>query len=108
MGTLAARYSDRVYITCDNPRTEDPRQIIDDISKGFSPQEIEAKCTVVMNRQEAIEEACSTAASDAIILILGKGHEEYQIIGKQKNFFSDQHVVAEWMKKKSALNRECR
>jgi UDP-N-acetylmuramoyl-L-alanyl-D-glutamate--2,6-diaminopimelate ligase len=108
MGSLAARYSDRVFITCDNPRTEDPQRIIDDICKGLRPHDLEKKCTVVMNRQEAIEEACRTADSDTIILILGKGHEEYQIIGKQKKYFSDQQVVADWMIKKSALNSECR
>lgn len=90
MGKAASLYADRLIITSDNPRTEDPEQIIDDISKGISTS---IKTTRLVNREEAIAFALNSAAKEDIILIAGKGHEAYQQIGTQKFAFSDQDVV---------------
>jgi UDP-N-acetylmuramoyl-L-alanyl-D-glutamate--2,6-diaminopimelate ligase len=90
MGKVVERYSDHMVITNDNPRTEDPKKIIDDILSGLlCPWAAE----VENDRMAAIEYAISHANSDDLILVAGKGHEDYQIIGKDKMPFSDKEVV---------------
>jgi UDP-N-acetylmuramoyl-L-alanyl-D-glutamate--2,6-diaminopimelate ligase len=85
MGAIAAACADKVVVTSDNPRTESPDAIIDDIlASGISP-------TIVnRDRAAAIAEAIALAASQDTIVIAGKGHENYQIVGTTKIYFSDQ------------------
>jgi UDP-N-acetylmuramoyl-L-alanyl-D-glutamate--2,6-diaminopimelate ligase len=85
MGMIAAAHSDRVVVTSDNPRTEDPRAIIDDIlTSGITPFYVEP------DRAAAIRYAILEAASNDTVVIAGKGHENYQILGTTKVHFSDQ------------------
>ena len=108
MGGAAVRYSDLTIATSDNPRTEDPRAILDEIRVGmvapglreYSPEELahgfNAKgFTVVENRRAAIRLAASLAGPGDILLLAGKGHEDYQIIGKVKHHFDDREEAAE-------------
>ena len=88
MGSIAERYSDVTIVTSDNPRTEDPHSIIEDILAGIKDSH-----TVIEDRKEAIEYACRIAGKDDIVVIAGKGHEDYQIIGTVKHHFSDKEVV---------------
>lgn len=88
MGSVAAKYSDITIVTSDNPRTEDPRVIIDDIIVGITDSH-----TVIEDRKDAIEYACKIASKDDIVVIAGKGHEDYQIIGTTKHHFSDKETV---------------
>ncbi|MFN3660929.1 MAG: glutamate ligase domain-containing protein, partial [Brevinematales bacterium] len=85
-------YSDRVIVTSDNPRKENPEAIIRDITAGMKTN----KYQVIVNREEAIKHAIYMAQKDDVIVIAGKGHEDYQIIGKEKHHFSDREVVEEW------------
>jgi UDP-N-acetylmuramoyl-L-alanyl-D-glutamate--2,6-diaminopimelate ligase len=90
MGTVASEHADQLVITSDNPRTEDPQTIINEIVSGVSS---EAQMVQLLNREEAIAYALNAADKDDIILIAGKGHEAYQQIGTVKHAYSDQDVV---------------
>jgi UDP-N-acetylmuramoyl-L-alanyl-D-glutamate--2,6-diaminopimelate ligase len=92
MGRIAATLAKKVFITSDNPRTEDPQAIVDDILSG-----IEEKSNVVveLNRRKAIEAALKEQKEDEVVVILGKGDENYQIIYDQKLPFDDREVVRE-------------
>ncbi|WP_298622912.1 UDP-N-acetylmuramoyl-L-alanyl-D-glutamate--2,6-diaminopimelate ligase [uncultured Legionella sp.] len=90
MGKAASLYADNIVITSDNPRSEDPRVIVDEIAYGI-PDTVSV--TKLINREEAIAHALSSADQNDIILIAGKGHEAYQQIGSEKLAFSDQEVV---------------
>lgn len=90
MGKAASMYADKIIITSDNPRSEDPEVIVNDIAHGI-PATIPV--TKLINREEAIAHALNKAAKEDIILIAGKGHEAYQQIGTTKHAFSDQEVV---------------
>ncbi len=83
MGKIAAEYSDVVIVTSDNPRTEDPLKIIEDIKAGITG------VRVIPDRREAIREAIREANEGDVVLLAGKGHEDYQIIGKEKIHFDD-------------------
>lgn len=91
MGEISARLSDFVIVTSDNPRTEEPEQIIKDILGGVSGVEY----TAMVNRREAIETACRIAQPGDTVLIAGKGHEDYQIIGHETFPFDDREVAKE-------------
>lgn len=91
MGEIAARLADKVVITSDNPRTEDPQAIIDEIAAGISKQVYQQ-----VDRKEAIRYALSNSVAGDTILIAGKGHEDYQVIGREKIHFSDQELVREF------------
>jgi UDP-N-acetylmuramoyl-L-alanyl-D-glutamate--2,6-diaminopimelate ligase len=91
MGEIAQKYSDAVFLTSDNPRTENPESILDDIAKALKPPFHRNP-----ERKEAIETALGLARAGDAVLILGKGHENYQIFGKEKVHFSDQEVVRQW------------
>lgn len=90
MGKVAAKHADQLVVTSDNPRTENPEEIIYEIMQGVSAT---SKATQFINREEAIAYALNNAEEQDIILIAGKGHEAYQQIGKVKHVFSDQEVV---------------
>jgi UDP-N-acetylmuramoyl-L-alanyl-D-glutamate--2,6-diaminopimelate ligase len=95
MGEAANRLSDVVIVTSDNPRTENPVEIIKEIMVGIDDK---SKTIVIEDRKEAINHAIKIAEKDDIIFIAGKGHEEYQIIGETKFPFSDQKVVRDAIK----------
>lgn len=97
MGDIAARLSDIVVVTSDNPRGENPSLIIKDILKGIN-KNVRAETTVVENRRDAICKALETAKKDDVVLLLGKGHETYQIINGQKNHFDEREVITEFLK----------
>ncbi len=95
MGEIAARCADQVWITSDNPRREGPAAIIDEILAGIPEQIAGSQAVrVIEDRRAAITEACLSAAPSDIVLIAGKGHENYQIIGTERHPFSDAEVVA--------------
>lgn len=97
MGQIAREGADVVVVTSDNPRTEDPQQIIAEIlAGGVHPEHTEA------DRREAIQWALSQALPGDSVLIAGKGHEDYQILGREKIHFSDQEVVREWGREQRA------
>jgi len=94
MGSVAAELADLCIVTSDNPRTEDPGKIIDDILKGMGDRN---RVVVQPDRREAIRTALSQAKAGDVVLIAGKGHEEYQIIGTTRIHFSDHEVVREFI-----------
>nr|QGT50893.1 UDP-N-acetylmuramoyl-L-alanyl-D-glutamate--2,6-di aminopimelate ligase [uncultured Elusimicrobia bacterium] len=95
MGRTACSNADYVFLTNDNPRCEDPKQIFADIlegMKGFSNYD------VVPDRAEAIGRALAAAQKDDIVIVAGKGHEDYQIVGTEKRHFSDQETVRTFLR----------
>lgn len=92
MGKIASEHADRVIVTSDNPRHENPEQIIEQILSGMT-EAVEH----ISDRKTAIQHCLEKAATNDIILIAGKGHEEYQQIGDIKTYFSDQAVVHEYV-----------
>ena len=89
MGKIATELSDEIIITSDNPRDENPYKIIDDIRLGI----VKRNYNVIENREEAIKHAIHNSESSSIILIAGKGHEDYQEIKGVRTHFSDREVV---------------
>ncbi len=94
MGRIASELSDVCIVTSDNPRSEDPQAIIDDILRGTVAT---ARVHHQPDRRQAIQQALALATVEDVVLIAGKGHEEYQIIGKQRLHFSDREVVEEFI-----------
>jgi UDP-N-acetylmuramoyl-L-alanyl-D-glutamate--2,6-diaminopimelate ligase len=92
MGKIGVKLSDLAIITSDNPRTEEPGKIITDILKGV--QELNKPYLVVENRREAIARAMREAKADDVIVLCGKGHETYQIIGTEKTHLDEREEVA--------------
>ena len=86
--------SSKVILTSDNPRSEDPEAIIEDMMKGVEFKE-RYKVLSILNRKEAIRTACMVAASGDIILVAGKGHETYQEIKGERKHFDDREVINE-------------
>ena len=96
MGAIAARSADQVLLTSDNPRGEDPMEIITDILEGvLAEAQTEQAPLVIADRREAIAAAIAAAAADDVVLIAGKGHEDYQEIAGRRIPFSDAAVAAE-------------
>lgn len=93
MGEIAASMSDFVFVTSDNPRTENPYEILDGIVKGIKTKNYE----VIENREEAIKKAILTSAPDSVVLIAGKGHENYQEINGIKHHFSDKETAEKYL-----------
>jgi len=94
MAEAACEYSDKAIFTSDNPRSEDPEQIIKDMEEGLTPA-AKRKYISIVDRREAIKTAISLAKPEDIVLIAGKGHEKYQDIKGVKNHFDDKEVVKE-------------
>ena len=92
MGRIASEKSDYVIYTSDNPRTEDPQKIMDDILKGVEKENYE----VILDRPTAIKKALDLIEKDDIVLVLGKGHEDYQIIGHDKIHLDDAEEILKY------------
>jgi len=95
MAEIAARLSDYVFLTSDNPRTEDPNTILADAETGF-PQGFK-NYTKEVDREIAIQQAINMARPGDVVLIAGKGHEDYQIIGTTKTYFSDYEKAEKYL-----------
>jgi UDP-N-acetylmuramoyl-L-alanyl-D-glutamate--2,6-diaminopimelate ligase len=94
MANIACDLSDRVVLTSDNPRFEEPEKIIEDMKKGVDPLHT-GKVLIILNRKEAIKTACALAQPDDIVLVAGKGHENYQEIKGIKYPFDDREILKE-------------
>ena len=92
MGDIADQFASKIYLTNDNPRSENPISIIKQIKKGCS------RSKIILDRKMAIKSAINNLNTDSILLIAGKGHENYQIINNQKKYFSDQKVSKFFLK----------
>jgi len=97
MGAIAARLADQVVVTSDNPRTEDPQQILADVVAGIPPG---GSTQVEADRAEAIAAAIATAAPGDLVLIAGKGHEDYQILGTTKVHFDDREEAEKALRRR--------
>ena len=98
MGKVASQHADIVVVTSDNPRNEEPMDIVDDVIHGFVPGL--KNFSVEVDRKKAIEKALSTAAEGDLVVIAGKGHEDYQIFKDKTIHFDDYEVVQEFLEKK--------
>jgi len=99
MGKAALEHSDYVIFTSDNPRSEDPQMILDDITNGLSGSNFE----IEVDRQKAIIKGMQQLKHNDILMILGKGHEDYQITKTGKHHFSDQEEVMKYITKQGTL-----
>lgn len=96
MAQIAAKYSDRAVLTSDNPRNEEPQDILNQMEAGLKAAD-KKKTLVITDRREAIKTACMLAKPGDIILIAGKGHEDYQEIKGVKHPFDDKKIVTEFL-----------
>ena len=94
MAAVAEKWADRILVTSDNSRTEKTEDIMEDIRAGFSPAGV-AKAVFIADRKEAIRTAIMLSPDGSTILLAGKGHENYQIIGKEKRHFDEKEIVTE-------------
>lgn len=94
MGRVAGEFADFSIITSDNPRSEDPKAIIEQIRRGFKGKNFE----IIPDRKGAIEKALSLAKKGDVVLIAGKGHEDYQIFKDQTIHFDDREIVGDYLK----------
>jgi UDP-N-acetylmuramoyl-L-alanyl-D-glutamate--2,6-diaminopimelate ligase len=92
MGSISSHLADRTIITSDNPRTENAEDIIREIVNGILPGQM-PKVEIIANRAEAIRHAVASAEPDDIVLVAGKGHENYQVIGTEKHHFDDSEEI---------------
>lgn len=99
MASIAERFADMVIVTQDNPRTEDPEKIEAEIVAGFTSMD---NVGLIPDREDAIAFAINGAAENDLILIAGKGHEEYQIIGDEVLYFSDQESALSYLEQKNS------
>ena len=97
MAAVAEKYSDRVFVTSDNSRTERTEDIPEDIRKGFSPEGL-ARALFIADRKEAIRAAVTLSPAGSVILLAGKGHETYQIMGTEHRHFDEREIVSEVFK----------
>lgn len=97
MGRIAADNADLVVVTSDNPRTEDPDEIIREIVAGMKDKRTPTK--VICDRREAIAWAIDNAAQGDVLLLAGKGHEDYQVVGHEKHHMDEREIVSDCLKK---------
>ncbi|MEC8957357.1 MAG: UDP-N-acetylmuramoyl-L-alanyl-D-glutamate--2,6-diaminopimelate ligase, partial [Nitrospinota bacterium] len=97
-GRVAIENADFTVITSDNPRTEDPEKIINDIVKGAPST---GSYETITDRREAIAYAINRAKKNDLVLIAGKGHEDYQVLGMTKVHFDDREVAREFLRNRS-------
>ena len=98
MGEISGRIADFTIITSDNPRTEEPQKIVDQIEEGI--KKTKGKYTVIVDRIEAIKEAIKMADKKDLILLAGKGHEPYQEINGVKHPFDERIIVNDILENK--------
>ncbi len=98
MGSIAEEFSDHVFITSDNPRSEEPQKIVNDILMGIEKRE---KITIDIDRFKAINESIKFAKKEDIVLIAGKGHEDYQILNDRVIDFDDRKIAKKLLQEKS-------
>ena len=96
MGKIAASLSDKVVFTSDNPRFEDPKSIVKQIESGVDQKDLH-KVSIILDRKDAIKYACQLNTEKDVILIAGKGHEKYQILGDNKIEFDDKKMLEEFL-----------
>lgn len=100
MGAIAADNADFVIVTSDNPRTEKPEDIIDEITEGMKNKRTPKK--VICDRVKAIQWAIDNARPGDVILLAGKGHEDYQVVGHEKHHMDEREIVADWLKQRKS------
>jgi UDP-N-acetylmuramoyl-L-alanyl-D-glutamate--2,6-diaminopimelate ligase len=108
MGAVAARLSDVTVLTSDNPRGEDPAAIIEEVKRGIQPRRGQfpgGECLAIVDRRAAIERAIELARAGDLVLIAGKGHEKYQVIGGRVLPFDDVEVAREALAKRRMNSR---
>ena len=98
MGSIAEEFSDQLFITSDNPRSEEPQKIVNDILMGIKKRE---KITIEIDRFKAINESIKFANKADIVLIAGKGHEDYQILNDKVINFDDRKIAYKLLKEKN-------
>lgn len=103
MGAIAGNYADRIFVTSDNPRTEDPMAIIENIKAGMDADTV-LRTKFIPDRIQAIQNAVTSARPGSIILVAGKGHEDYQIIGTEKHHMDDRETVKEALRLRNDNN----
>lgn len=103
MGAVAERYADRIIVTSDNPRTEEPNAIIEDIAGGLAEAD---RAIFITDRRAAIQRAARDAVSGDVVLIAGKGHETYQIVGTEKRPFDDREIARDAFSARVVMNSE--
>ncbi len=94
MGKAAGELADIVILTSDNPRSEDPQQIIREVQAGIA-QSGNTNCFIFADRKEAIHQALKIAKAGDVLVLAGKGHENYQIIGSDKMHFDEREILGE-------------
>ena len=94
MAAVAQKYADRIIVTSDNSRSEKTEDIMEDIKAGFDKDGLR-KSLFIADREQAIRTAIMTADSSDVLLLAGKGHETYQITGKEKRHFDEREIVSE-------------
>jgi UDP-N-acetylmuramyl tripeptide synthase len=95
MGKIASKIADSIIVTSDNSRNENPLEIVEDIKEGITK---DIDYCVILDRKEAIYYAVNRLKKNEILLLLGKGHENYEIIGDKKTFFSEKEMIIEALK----------
>ena len=99
MGHIASQYADLCIVTSDNPRTEDPQEIINEILEGMRDSSTPKQ--VICDRTEAIAWAIDNVRPGDVILLAGKGHEDYQVVGHEKHHMDEREIVAACMRKRA-------
>ncbi|MEX0741900.1 MAG: cyanophycin synthetase, partial [Phycisphaeraceae bacterium] len=105
MAHVACRLADAIMVTSDNPRTEDPQKIINDILAGVPKADL-PRVAVEPDRRRAIEQIIAEAQPGDVVLLAGKGHEDYQILGHEKITFDDRAVAREALAQRHASLQE--
>lgn len=103
MTRIAYHYSDWIFLTSDNPRTEDPVEILRQMRQGLPSEGPLPNVVEIVDRRQAISEVLALAESGDTVFILGKGHEDYQILGTERHSFDDREVVKELLKRRSRV-----
>jgi UDP-N-acetylmuramoyl-L-alanyl-D-glutamate--2,6-diaminopimelate ligase len=96
MAQIAADGSDKLVLTSDNPRTEQPESILDDMEAGLTAEQL-SRTVRITDRHQAIRTACMLAKEGDIVLIAGKGHETYQEVNGVRNHFDDVEEAGKWL-----------
>jgi UDP-N-acetylmuramoyl-L-alanyl-D-glutamate--2,6-diaminopimelate ligase len=105
MGAVAVRLSDVVIVTSDNPRSEDPNRIIEEVKRGVQPSGRAVPFFTIVDREEAIQHAIGMAEPGDLVLLAGKGHEKTQVIGDRELPFDDVEIAREALERRRIRSR---